>query len=53
MEHIGAGGYGSVWSCIEKETGLKRAVKIVSDKKCWRKTYCDRLQYNTFLIIKL
>ena len=42
VKHIGAGGYGSVWSCLEEETQQMCAVKIVSDSKCSRKTMCRR-----------
>ena len=42
VEHIGVGGYGSVWSCMEKTSQAKFAVKIVHDKKCFRKTKCCR-----------
>ena len=42
VNHIGSGGYGTVWSCIEKTTQLLCCVKIVPDKKCRRKTWSDR-----------
>ena len=42
VDHIGSGGYGSVWTCIDRETKQMCAVKIVPDKKCWRKTWCPR-----------
>ena len=46
VENIGSGGYGTVWTCIDRETKEMRAVKIVSDKKCFRKTWCPRYRRN-------
>lgn len=40
-KHLGSGGYGMVWACEEKERpGQMFAVKIISESKCKRKTYC-------------
>lgn len=39
--HIGSGGYGMVWACEDKrKPGQMSAVKIISETKCKRKTYC-------------
>lgn len=42
VEHIGVGGYGSVWTCLHRTSREKFAVKIVPDRKCFRKTRCCR-----------
>ena len=42
VDHIGSGGYGTVWTCIDRDTKQMCAVKIVPDKKCLRKTWCPR-----------
>ncbi|KAL5253416.1 hypothetical protein ACHWQZ_G013262 [Mnemiopsis leidyi] len=40
-KHLGSGGYGMVWACEEKRRpGKMNAVKIISEAKCKRKTYC-------------
>ena len=40
-KHLGSGGYGMVWACEEKQRpGKMSAVKIISEAKCRRKTYC-------------
>lgn len=31
---LGSGGYGEVYSCVHKETGIERAVKILEKSKC-------------------
>ena len=44
LNKLGHGGYGVVFTCINKTTGEVRAVKIVHDRKYRRKTWCPRRQ---------
>ena len=42
VKHVGSGGYGAVWTCQDRVTKQIRAVKIVPDSRCWRKTWCPK-----------
>ena len=57
LTQIGVGGYGRVWTCVEKRTQQTRAVKIVPDKlyrrKSWSAEYGKQLPDEAVLWLPL
>jgi len=40
IQHLGSGGYGTVFTCLELRTGIIRAVKIMLNDRCNNRTWC-------------
>ena len=44
LKKLGEGGFGSVYLCGERESGVRRAVKCMEDHRCQNRTYIPGLQ---------